>query len=240
MLCEVCETMKSLFTCLLMLFLIILPGCSTNSQTSKTIIPKTYDGWTTVKFNNEVEFQMPPTLEIQSDKYKNRLKEINPRLYELSYPEGHNWIVLQQKGLNDRVKEAFNHYVRVFVYIIDSKEELPAFGKPVGFTKADLKDFEDIIINEQKSERQLNGKPMQFLGVTTAAHIVKINDAEFIHMAFDTRNDNKPVANRELYFCFDKKKIYKISLMIRSTEQDLWARGNNDIRNIVQTFKLIK
>ncbi|MBR6297272.1 MAG: hypothetical protein IKR40_12425, partial [Treponema sp.] len=47
------------------------------------------------------------TLEIQSDKYKNRLKELNPRLYELSYPEGRNWIILQQKGLNDRTKEAF-------------------------------------------------------------------------------------------------------------------------------------
>lgn len=232
--------MKKIIAFLLLSFFILLSGCAANTLSQKPIVPKTYNGWITVKFNNEVEFQMPPTLEIQSDIYKNRLKELNPRLYELSYPEGRNWIILQQKGLNDRTKEAFNHFVRVFVYIIDSKDEYPAFGKPLGFSNTDLRDFENIIVQGEKAKSQENGIPIQVLGVTTPAHVVNINGAEFVHMAYDTKSGNNPVANRELYVCLNKKKMYKISMMIRSTERGLWTSGNNDVRNLVQTFKLIK
>ena len=30
----------------------------------------TYNGWTTIKMSDKVEFQIPPTMEIQSDKYR--------------------------------------------------------------------------------------------------------------------------------------------------------------------------
>ena len=50
-------------------------------------------------------------------------------------------------------KRAFNHFVRVFVYIIDSKDEYPAFGKPLGFTNTDLRDLENIIVQGEKTKK---------------------------------------------------------------------------------------
>ena len=76
----------------------------------------TYNGWTTIKLENEIEFQIPPTLEVQSLDYK--LKLVGTPFEHIAFSNGYDKFIAQQKGLNDSVPEAFRHYVRVCVILM--------------------------------------------------------------------------------------------------------------------------
>ena len=194
-----------------------------------TVYAKTYNGWYTVKMGNEIEFQLPPTLELQSKEYEQIIKDASPLGYLIAYPPGMNRIIAQQKGLNDKILEAFNHYIRVFVYINDTDIQFPLFGQPLDFTKAELEELDELI-----------SKGPYFVGISTPACITEVDGIPCVHMVYNTQYPNKPVAINDVYFFYNGYKFYKINMMIRSTEYALWTSGSNDVRNIVNTLSLIR
>ena len=187
----------------------------------------TYNGWTTIKLENEIEFQIPPTLEVQSLDYK--LKLVGTPFEHIAYSDGYDKFIAQQKGLNDSVPEAFRHYVRVFVYLRDIDEDMPAFGENPDFSYDDLREFEQLIVSNDPAA----------LGIVSPAGIVNINGNYCINLKYLSQSVNNPPAIRDKYYFFNGRRSYEVSLMIRTTEYDLWTGGSNDVRNIVKTLKLV-
>ena len=233
--------MKSSFIALFLSVLILLTGCGNASSAVQKA--KSYDRWMTVKMNDEIEFQIPPNLEIQEDRYTNIIKKADPRGYNTLHAPGRKRMVAQQKGLNDLSKEALSHYVRAVIEIFEGSDEFPAFGKSLNATKKEVEEFGNLIAREgQEFSMNIGGKTqvMRVVAVTTPARVMHINGAECIFMSYDSKFENKPIVKNDVYCFFNKRKIYRLMTMIRSTEYNLWTTGNTDVRNIVQTLKLIE
>lgn len=233
--------MKKLIAFVLICFTILCFGCNK----TKVIKAKTFDGWTTVKMNNEIEFQIPPTMEIENDKYASIGKKAEPGLYKLIHVPDGNIITAQQLGLNSMSKEAFKHYVRAIMVIIDSPEELPAFGEPLKFTNEELKELEDEFRQDfyayaekfKAADRQHRG--FFLVGVTSPYKVVKINGVDCLHFSYTTQLGDNPFVSNDIYLFMNKKKAYKLSIMIRTTENHLWTAKGMNVLDIPQTVQLI-
>ena len=239
--------MKNTFIVLLLTLLVLLVGCggANGQKTSANNIQtaKSYDRWTTVKMNDEIEFQIPPNLEIQEDRYTDIAKKADPNGYNILHAPGRKRMVAQQKGLNDLSKEALSHYVRSVIEIFEYPDDFPKFGEPLNFSKKDVEEFGNSAAQVGREIPMTSGGKTEILkivSVTTPAKIVRVNGVECIFLAYDSKLGNRPIVNNEIYFFFNKRKIYRIMTMIRSTEYNLWTTGNTDVRNIVQTLKLIE
>lgn len=206
-------------------------------------VAKTYDRWTTVKMNDEIEFQIPPNLEIQEASYKNVVKKADPRGFSVLNAPDRKRMVAQQKGLNDFSKEALSHYVRAVMEIVECPDEFPKFGEPLNITQKEAEEFGNTIVRKgQEFPMTIGGKTetVKVVSITTPARVMNVNGVECIFLAYDSKLGSRPIVKNDVYFFFNKRKIYRLMTMIRSTEYNLWTNGETDIRNIVQTIKLIK
>ena len=246
--------MKYLYTTLFLMLFVLLVGCGntnsqknfTNNTATKTVTPKvqtgkSFDRWMTVKMNNEIEFQIPPNLEIQDKSYTDLVKKNDPHNYNILNAPDRKRMVAQQKGLNDLSKESLSHYVRAVVEIFEYPDEFPKFGEPLNFTKREIEEFGNAVAQEGREIPVTNGGKKEILkvvSVSNPAKIVRINGVDCILVSYDSKMGNRPIVKNDVYYFFNKHKIYRLMTMIRSTEYNLWTSGNTDIRNIVQTVKL--
>ena len=239
--------MKNTFIVLLLTLLMLIVGCG-NANGQKTSgnniqTAKSYDRWITVKMNDEIEFQIPPNLEIQEDRYTNIAKKADPSGYNVLHAPGRKRMVAQQKGLNDLSKEALSHYVRSVIEILEYKDDFPKFGEPLNFSQKDVEEFGNAVAQEGREIPMTSGgktEVLKIVSVTIPAKVVRVNGVECIFLAYDSKLGSRPIVKNDVYFFFNKRKIYRLMTMIRSTEYNLWTSGETDIRNIVQTIKLIK
>ena len=204
-----------------------------------------FNGWTTLIIPGELEFQIPPTMEVQGESYKELMKLYSPETYRGSYPEGSIKLMAQQKGLTDGLYGAKDHFVRVTVQVLtdDNEPQMPEFGKPLGLTANDLAVYEEIVINELKNKfKSINalGRKIQFLGVTKHAEIVYIDGKEALHYAFNSQIDGYPIVYNDEYYFFNRNKTYRIKKKIRSTEYAYWTQSGADVRNVVRTLQPLK
>ena len=237
--------MKNAFKVLFIVLLVLLVGCTdTNSQkagANNITTAKSYDRWMTVKMNDEIEFQIPPNLEIQNDNYKNMVKKVDPHGFNILNAPGRKRMVVQQKGLNYFSKEALSHYVRAVLEIFEFPDEFPKFGEPLNLSNKEVEEFGNMVVQEGREIPLTSGgktEIMKITAVTTPARVVRVNGVECIFVAYDSKLGNRPVVKNDVYFFFNRRKIYRLMTMIRSTEFSLWTGGNTDIRNIVRTIKL--
>ena len=217
-------------------------GCGTTKSAVSTVQQaKSYDRWITVKMNDEIEFQIPPILEIQEDRYTNIAKKADPNGYNILHAPGRKRMVAQQKGLNDLSKEALSHYVRSVIEIFEYPDDFPKFGEPLNFSQKDVEEFGNAAAQVGREIPMTSGgktEVLKIVSVTTPAKVVRVNGVECIFLAYDSKLGNRPIVKNDVYFFFNRHKIYRLMTMIRSTEYNLWTNGNNDVRNIVQTIKL--
>ncbi len=221
------------YICVLCMALLIT-GCAGKNSKPHTI---SYEGWQNVIIPKEVAFQIPPTLEVQSENYKNKLKEVAPKAYEKMYSNPLK-LYVQQKGLNDNNKEAFNQYVRVIIEVIhENDRDFPKWGEPFSLTQDELNRFEDVFLGF--ANQQMNQSSMKLIKKKNSS-IDKINGTSCIHFSYDTQMNDNPVIYNDVYIFFDKQKIYKVQTMIRSTEYDSWTNTKDDVRKIVNTLRPVK
>ena len=83
------------------------------------------------------------------------------------------------------------------------------------------------------------GCPPPFIKEAKGSHITDIDGKQAVRITYATQFPGYPVAINDEYYFYNGHKIYRVRIMIRSTEYQLWTEGNNDIRNIVKTLKLI-
>lgn len=245
--------MKKVFVYTLGLFLsaILLIGCghsnnqisnqsnvaSNNPVKTNDYQAKTYNGWTTIKIEDEVEFQIPPTMEIQSGEYQAAIQKRNPNFYQIVTQGGNlQRIVAQQKGLNEKEKSAYKQYARAVIKIgREAGDVYPKWGDEIPLSEKDLKEMESDFIDGTISNSK--GK---LIGISQHLKIVKVNGINCLNMKYETQLDNNPIVNNDMYMFFNKNKLYQVLTMIRSTEYEYWTSKDADMRNIVNTFKPCK
>ena len=233
--------MKKIIIFLLICLMVACIGCSK----TKTVKAKTFDGWTTVKMNNEIEFQIPPTMETQNEKYKTINKQAMSGVYELLPIPDSNRVIAQQLGLNALGKGALKHYVRAIMEIKDSPEELPAFGDTLKFSKEELdditKDFTQEFYTWSEKFKAADRLHRSYLlvGVTSPCKVINVNGVDCLFYAYDTQLADYPFVENYIYLFLNKKKIYKLSIMIRTTEHQLWTSTGRNVLDIVQTVQPI-
>ena len=217
-----------------------IPNHNTNSNIIQSKIDepkpsaKTYNGWITVKVENELEFQIPPTLELQSKDYQNAIQQRNPSFYKLVNPGNNPRIVAQQKGLNERTQESLSHYARAILQISSFSDSGPKWGEPLNFTKQEFREYRDIF---REDLRKNLPKDTKLIKISQDPKIINVNGVECINVKYDTQYKNNPIVNSELYVFYNGTKIYRFQTLIRSTEYDYWTSKDFDIRDIVNTIK---
>ncbi len=239
--------------CVLLLSGIFLVGCGSatnqsNRQSNLTNVPsvqtngnqsKTYDGWSTIKIEGDIEFQIPPTMEIQSKEFQDLIRQVKPDYYKIVTRNNKlQRIVVQQKGLNDYDPKAKEKYVRAIIKI-DTKpiSVFPKWGEDLAgvYSEAELKKLEGELLNGTKFNSS-----MRFVKVNQHMKITKVNDISCINMEYETQLGQNPVVMNSVYMFYNENKMYQVLIMIRSTEYEYWTEKDNDVRNIIKTVSLTK
>lgn len=194
---------------------------------------KTYNGWITVKIENELEFQIPPTMELQSKDYQNTMEIIDPKSYKILNSGNKLRIVAQQKGLNEKTKESFAHYARAIMIVQSYPDDGPKWGAPLDFTKQEWKEFSEAMMEELASKSPPNVKFIRFI---QHPKIVEVNGVECVNLKYETQYNDNPIVENEIHLFSNGKKTYTFHTMIRMSEYDYWTKKESDIRNIVNTI----
>ena len=190
---------------------------------------KTYDGWITVKAGDELELQIPPTMELQSEDYQKNMTPISSVKETGSKVDFR--IVAQQKGLNDNVEEAYSHYVRAVLKIISLPTQTFKWGERIEATKQELKEINDSLISSSY------GNLIKLVSVSQTTQISDVNNIPCLYTRYETQYENNPIVINEIYLFFNGRKCYSFLTMIRSTEYEYWTSGKNDVRAIVKTIR---
>lgn len=247
--------MKKVFAYTFGLFLsaILLIGCGgSNNQTSNqsnvtgnTPVKtndnqaKTYNGWTTIKIEDEVEFQIPPTLELESESYKQFIHELASNQYSDIYRNTPNNVIEQiythQKGFNEREPQALERHASASLRIKRTKTTFPQWGETLSFTEKDLNSFENAIL---RSAKRFHGE----VNVNIKQHpkIEKVNGVSCIHAKYELQISNEPNIDCDTYMFCNGNRLYTLGIEMRSKEFDYWTAKDVDIRNIVNTLKPCK
>ncbi|MBP5199210.1 MAG: hypothetical protein J6Z82_00975 [Schwartzia sp.] len=242
---------KVVCVCWLFLSVIMLIGCGSNTQTSSQSNvmsndsvktnesqAKTYDGWTTVKVDGGIEFQIPPTMEIQSEGYQNIIKQIKPNYYQIQTEDGKlQRIVAQQKGLNNYEEQARKRYVRAILKFTKSPQKaFPQWGEDLQqyMTADDLKSLDESFYSMELPEPN-----MKFVKLVQNSKIIQVNDISCINTKYETQLGDNPVVINDMYIFFNENRRYIFLTMIRSTEYEYWTAKDVNVQNIIKTIKII-
>lgn len=189
-----------------------------------------YEGWQDVDIPGRFSFQIPPTMELQS--------ELNKEFQDsLIGPLLSDAIMVQQKGLNERESKAFDTFARIIIYP-DAQSEVP--GLKLGsnlrtfFTQKDL----DALSNILRKEFEISA-PQNPLGDVIkivswgGTNIADVNNYTCLLTTFmRTVNDNPP-AKVYAYTIYNSEKIHTITVSYRITDSDKWE---GDLEKVINTF----
>lgn len=213
-----------------------------------------YNNWQTYSIKGMGEFQVPPTMELQSQNYRTATKNVvdkagygdksTDRMYKEAL-EGSR-IVFQQRGLNAAMSEfqqkgpgnigqasrdAMAKYSRV-VFRIEDAPGVPKLGDKLDFSKADLDEYTKAITQENS-----NSPIMPKVISCRPAVVENINGIECIHIEYLTQLKTNPPTQNHTYIFFNKNKTYTIVIMYRTSQLDVWNGQGQDLRDVVKTIK---
>lgn len=217
-----------------------------------------YNNWPMYAIKGLGEFQLPSTMELQSKDYAVSTKSmmdsvgIGSKEFDNLYTKviDGKRVVFQQKGLNDanreirekgyndisdKAKFAYQLYARV-TFNVENAQGMPNLGEHLDLTKADLEDFTESFLKGAKNADPLLPQLVSF----EPAVIKKVNNNECLYIKYVTKLKNNPVSYNECYLFFNKDKIYRVTIMYRSSQSDFWTAPGQDIREVVKTIKFYK
>ncbi|MCR5029838.1 MAG: hypothetical protein K5982_00020 [Selenomonadaceae bacterium] len=256
--------MKIGYVCCLLLSLSFLVGCgapnnSPNSQANQQQVKstgtppakldnnqaKTYNGWTTVKIEDDVEFQIPPTLELRANEFQKMLNdntlEIANELYKFTNKNLVQQIVAQTKGTNELDPTAIEHFVTVKFRIERFSNTLPKWGEDLKFTSKSLKDHDQEIIEQICTYYKSIPEFKSFDAyIIKPSKILEINGTKCTYGQMGMKWEGQEELVIDSYLFFNGDRTYNFSITVKASDYGYWTTKDNDLRNIVNTFKPCK
>ena len=184
-------------------------------------------GWEKIYLKNIGHIDMPPTMQVQSGKYKVLVDEfLNIYGYDVAQ------LVIQQKGLNEFGKDAFEKYARI---IIETE-----VGKQGDFEKLNF----DInsISSSDLSEMDKTFKPgiIQSIAVTGSklvdwfpTTIEKLNGYSLMHVSYKRQLNDRPIVMVNMYLFMNNDRKFTVTMSYRISEENYWK---TDLEKALNSF----
>ena len=236
--------------CMLLLACLLLAGCS-GKETAPKMQVANYKNWVNVKVDNTATFQIPPTMEIQSDIYRKKaleaVKNDQAKFASLQKRQAIQTkignIVCQQKGLNEQGPAQIDKqkYARVIFKTLPlgGSEKVPTYGQPLGLSAKQIKEYGEITKNGIIEGEKAMGRNAKFFNWMPMKSEI-INGVECLHIAYERQIDSQPAVKFDVYSFFNKDRVHTLSIAYRLTEQEFWHAKDNDLNNIINTLQITK
>ena len=213
---------KILFSFFIMLLFIYVG----RSQTPSNPIPY---GWKRIYIKDAGFFDMPPTMEVQTGKYKEYVDH-NKKIYGYETSD----LTAQPIGLNDLQQEGVQKYSRIMF-----RTEYASQGD---FQKLDF-DFSELTasdineINEmykKQSIASLEGTTLKILE-WYPLKFEKINGMSCIHIKFKRQLKDRPHVMVDMYYFQNNDRMHTFTLSYRISEEALWK---SDLQTVLKSFRI--
>ncbi len=201
----------------------MIPGVGSPDDQSGTLV--TIEGVMTVS--------VPPTLEVQSSRYRGLLDKAGG---QVTLPASGEPLILQQRGLNDVSQSALGTYVRV-IFRTEGSSETPGLclrgsGSPL-FSSEDLGEMEPVFREQMQAE---------FSGATDGQRLVAwmwlkletVNEMQAlaVHYSRQLKSNPQVLVWRYLFFNNDWQHIVDVSY--REVEA---ARWEPEVRKVLASLR---
>ena len=197
----------------------------------------TYAGWTTVDIPGVMRFQIPPTMEIQSEGYKKKTEQIGGNTYEfMKALKAYTTLqfVANQKGLNAGTKFGFGHYSRVLADMIPASGAFGS-GHRLNLTKKELTELRPIMAANIKQGYSLDPRWHFTMNYFSPIVVQNISGKDCLTFAYIRTLDNKPPVVVHCFNFYGKKHDLNFQISYRITERNIWEYPGNDLRDVLNT-----
>lgn len=186
-------------------------------------------GWDRIYIKDVGYFDLPPTMEVQSGKYKEFVNQ-SKRVKGYDATE----LTAQQKGLNAFDESGFERYARVMLETnigkLDDYEELDF----------DITDFDAEEITELSAvfkEEIINGFRGTGLKLIEwyPLKVEQINGMSCIHIAYKRQLKTNPFVLVNIYMFFNNDRTHTLTLSYREAESSYWK---SDFNKILNSFRI--
>jgi len=198
------------------------------NQPSSTDSPSGEELWTTVIIKGIGTIEIPPTMEVQSGKYK-EFVDTQRKLKGYKTPQ----LVIQPKGINDLEQEPLAKYARVLI----SKEvhaesmELGLYFDFADFTPDDVSELNTVFQEQILSQLPQEIKILEWYPL----ELKRVNRMSAMRIGFRRRlRDNPPVVVYSYKF-FNFYETYELTVSYRQSESEYWK---NDLTRLVNSFSI--
>lgn len=201
-------------------------------QIIKTQLPIPIGGpkknWVRVELLEVGSIDLPPTMEIQDEKYRTRMKgykDMMERNWRVQIAEQR--VVLQQKGLNSANSGSSKKYARVILETVNGNEsDFSRLNERISFTLKELDnmnvEFRDSLID---SFRTTDLKLKQ----SFPAQIVEVNGMPAIKISYIRQLRSEPEVMVNLYRFQNNDRMHSLTLSYRISESEQWATVQDEM-----------
>jgi curved DNA-binding protein CbpA len=194
------------------------------------------EDWKRIYIDNIGTIDFPPTMEIQSGKYKEIKDTLKPELMkQMGVISNPNYdIIIQQKGLNDLNENGYQKYLRVMLNTdIGNIGDYDTLSFNIGeYSISDISELNNLF-------RSLTEAGMKGAGLKITnwfpLKIEKVNGMSCIHISYERQLNNNPIVIVSIYKFMNVDRMYNLTLSYRRNEEEYWS---NDFNTILKSFRI--
>lgn len=194
------------------------------------------ESWKRIYLENIGTIDFPPTMEVQSGKYKEIIDPLKPELMKsMGINSTTNYdIIIQQKDLNDLTDVSYQRYARVMINTdygnIGDFETL--YFDINEYTISDIKELNDLFKASLVSGfsgtglKLVNWNPLK---------LETINGMACIHISYIRQLNNNPTVFVDIYKFQNVDRMFTLTLSYRQNEEDFWKK---DFDTLLKSFRI--
>ncbi|MDB5274163.1 MAG: hypothetical protein JWO58_2530 [Chitinophagaceae bacterium] len=189
-------------------------------------------GWQRLYIDNCGSIDIPPTMEIQSSKYRNT--EYYKKAMQAIEIDTTQFII-QQKGLNEHESDALNKYARI---IIETTLGNEGQYERLTFDISTISQEEIIELDKILKEQTLTDGGEAFKLIEwNPVKVERINGMACVHANYKRKFNDAPIVWVHVYMFQNYSMVNKLTLSYRISESTYWE---SDFERILKSFRILK
>jgi len=218
------------------LFRILSNGLFVVCITFSSALAAQYNGWQCVNVDNIASFDIPTTMEIQSEHYREAIRSVSKNDEVQVKTPKFGSIICQQKGLNLVGTPYCNNtqYSRIMFNTFFGKNIGLTLGEKLNLTTTELEELKKAFLTAIKTCEKYGNKIFD----VSSLEIINRDFGECLLLKYKRQLNNKPVVQIYDYYMFDKNRLFQLTISYRISEFNVWCDPPNDIRNVINTLRV--
>ena len=197
-----------------------------------------FANWTLVRAEHEIEFLIPPTLEVRGGSYKAIMDVMLPNIKRIcALPDATRKITVQQSGLSDMVPSAFKTYVRLMYSCSPcASDEGWKFGSRPPFSDSDVKAFGEAQRKITEAMLQAGNSIRNFQRILRwdGASVVPIGGGYALSFSYLRQLNSNPPVEVVTHMIGDGNRMHEITFSYRREESATWKPIWENIKKSVK------